>query len=44
MRVLLSCLLVGFLFVWGMNNIPNMIGYMIVGGIVLMVVKAIKSK
>lgn len=44
MRFLLSCLFVGFLFVWGMNHIPNMMGYLLVGAIVLFFAKAIKGK
>ena len=44
MRFLLSCLIVGFLFVWGMDNIPNMMGYMLVGGIIIMIVRAINKK
>ena len=44
MRFLLYCLILGFLFVWGLNNIPDMIGYMVVGAIVVMVIKALKGK
>lgn len=42
MRLFISALVVGFLVVWGFNNIPNMMGYLIVGGIVIMVTKSIK--
>jgi len=32
---LLNILIVGFIVVWGINNIPNFMGYLIIGLIVL---------
>ena len=43
MRLLLSALIVGFLFVWGLNNIPNMMGYMFVGLVVILILRMLKK-
>lgn len=38
---LINALIVGFIIIWGLNNIPNFIAYLIVG---LIVMSFLKSK
>lgn len=44
MRFLLSALIVGFLFVWGLENIPDMMVYLLVGTVVLFIVRQLNKK
>jgi len=44
MRFLLYALLVGFLFMWGVENIPDFMGYLIVGVFVILGVRMLKEK
>jgi len=44
MRFILSALVVGFLFLWGLQNIPDFIGYIVVGTVIILLVRAINKK
>jgi hypothetical protein len=44
MRFLLTALIVGFLFVWCANNIPDFLVYIFVGTLVLLIVRTINKK
>ena len=44
MRTLLYVLLLGFLFMWGVDNIPDFMGYVIVGVFVMLGVRLLKDK
>lgn len=43
MRLLISALVVGFLFVWGLEHVPNMMGYMFVGIVVILILRQFKK-
>lgn len=43
MRLILSSIIVGFLFVWALDNHPDVIGYLIVGLFITLVLKALKK-
>lgn len=44
MRFLLYSFVVGFLFVWSLENIPDFMGYLFVGIIVVLGVRMLKGK
>lgn len=44
MRFILYSLVIGFLVVWGVENVPNFMGYLFVGTIVILLLRLINKK
>jgi hypothetical protein len=44
MRLILSALIAGFIFMWMIDNAPDMLGYIVVGLFIIFFIKLLKGK
>jgi hypothetical protein len=44
MLKLIGAFIVGYLVVWGFQNIPNFFGYLFIGVVTLLILKQLKDK
>jgi hypothetical protein len=44
MRLIISALVAGFIFMWMIDNAPDMLGYIVVGLFVIFFIRLLKGK